>query len=622
MRRLALILLTLTLLLGPTHLRGDPMERPIRYTVSFPDAPHHYVAVEAAIPAEGDTLELAMAVWTPGSYLVREYARHVEDLSAATPEGEPLEATKTAKNRWRLETGGADEVTLTYRLYCREMTVRTNFVDGSFAILNGAPTFITRADALDGAPVPHEVTVVPRPGWSRVISPLPETGSGEHPTFRAPDFDAVVDSPLYAGNATVHTFTVDGAEHRLVNEGEGPLWDGPRSAADVERIVREHLDFWGTRPYEGYTFFNLITEARGGLEHKSSSVLMTSRHATRTRERYRSWLGLVSHEFFHTWNVKRLRPAALGPFDYEDEVYTRSLWAAEGITSYYDDLLVHRAGLIDREEYLESLSERIERLQTTPGRKVQPLARASFDAWIKQYRRDENFVNTAISYYTKGLVVAFLLDAEIRRATDGRHSLDEVMRRAWGEFSDEEGFQPEELSALASEVAGADLSAFFERALETTRELDYRPALDFYGLRFTTDPDEDEGEEDEESEEGEEDELPAGWLGAEARVRKHRLTVTEVRRGTPAYEAGLQVDDEILAVGDHRVPPTGLRKLLKAYRPGEEVSILVARRERLTRVPVTLGEEPDHAWHLRPDPQATPEQRARLDAWLAGPGGE
>lgn len=608
---------------------------PLHHTLHFDDAEHHYVEVETRVTTGGsETVELGMAVWTPGSYLVREFARHVEDFRAAAPDGHPLAWGKSAKNRWRVEAGGAGEVVVSYRLYCREMTVRTNWVDRSFALLNGAPTFMAPVGADGELEIgrPHVVDVVAPPRWQRVISALPRVspearGSGDDGggapearlhRFRAESFDQLVDSPLYLGNGAVHRFEVNGAEHLLVNEGEAAeesVWDGPRSAADVERIVRAHLDLWRVRPYRRYVFFNLLTESRGGLEHKDSTVMMASRWATRNGESYRKWLGLVSHEFFHTWNVKRLRPRALGPFDYEEEVHTESLWIAEGVTSYYDDLLLHRAGLLSREQYLEALSERIEKLQTTPGRLVQRLVDASYDAWIKQYRQDENTVNTAVSYYLKGQMVAWLLDVEIRRRTGDRHSLDDVLRRAWGLYAGERGYAHGELLALASEVAGEDLSAFFHHTLETTEELDYGPALEWLGLRFA-------GTAQGEGERKDEEEAPSAWLGAETEVRDGRLVITEVRRGTPAFAAGLNVEDEILAFGEYRVPPGELGERLDRYRPGEKVSVLLARREELLRLPVTFGEEPaEDRWKLQPDPEASAEQEAHRARWL-GPGPE
>ena len=240
-------------------------------------------------------------------------------------------------------------------------------------------------------------------------------------------------------------FEVDGIPHSLVNEGEGGLWDGLSAARDVEKIVRAHRHMWGFLPYDQYVFFNMITEAGGGLEHKNSTLLMTSRWHYRVRKDYLAWLSLVSHEFFHVWNVKRLRPVELGPFDYENEVYTKNLWTAEGITSYYTELGVRRAGLCTQDEFFERLSSLIERLQTTPGRLVHPLEMASYDAWIKFYRNDENSPNTTISYYTKGAVVAWLLDAKIQAATGGAKSLDDVLRLAYTRYAGEYGFTREDV---------------------------------------------------------------------------------------------------------------------------------------------------------------------------------
>jgi predicted metalloprotease with PDZ domain len=605
---LVLMLAGLTLSLRANSLHGAEMPEPISYTLRFPAPQTHYVEVETRIPTDGQpTIELLMAVWTPGSYLIREYARNVESLAAATETGEPLTAEKTSKNHWRIETHGAPRVVVRYRVYSREMSVRTNFVDSRFALINGAPTFLTRAGA-EGRP--HDVRVVPPPDWEVVVTPLPAApGGGEH-AFRAASFDVLVDSPIYLGNAVVHPFEAGGRSVLLVNEGEdAAIWDGPRSAADAKKIVDEQIAFWGVAPFQRCVFFNLLTEAGGGLEHRDSSVLMSSRWRDRTREGHLDWLGLVSHELFHAWNGKRLRPVELGPFDFEAENYTRSLWEVEGFTTYYGDLLVHRAGFSTRKEYLKELSKTIADLQTTPARKVQPLDEASFDAWIKYYRRDENTANTATSYYTKGAVVAFLLDARIRHATGGRKSLDDALRLAYQRYSGERGYRPEELRHTFEEVAGVDLGAWLARAVDSTEELDYTEALDWYGLRFAE-------SEDEKKKDGESIELPAAWLGADTEVQNGRLVVTVVKRETPAYESGLNVGDEILAIGDYRVPPDGLEARLKNYRPKEKTTLLVARRERLTWLPITFGEKPKPRWKLEPLPNATAEQKAHLDAWL------
>jgi predicted metalloprotease with PDZ domain len=618
---------------------------PLRYTLTFPAPATHYVEVEASIPTGGaPQVELFQPVWTPGSYKVRDYSRHVEELRAESPGGNPLPVTKVRKNRWRIATWGAPRVHLLYRVYGRELTVRTNFVDRDFALINGAPTFLSLAEPSPGRV--HEVAVVLPTGWRDVLTALEPSGNGGPHLFVAPDHDTLIDSPIYAGSAAVYEFEVDGVPHRLANEGEENVWNGPRSAADVERIVRAASRFWGGLPYRRYLFLNLITETSGGLEHRDSTVLMTSRWKARQREPYLEWLGLAAHEHFHAWNVKRLRPAELGPFDYDGECYTRALWVAEGITSYYDDLLVHRAGLSSRDEYLRDLSKSVRAVQKTPGRRVQTLEAASYDTWIKFYQPDENSANSSVSYYTKGAAVAFALDARIRTLSGGARSLDDVMRLAWERFGDG-GFTSADFEALAGEVAGADLTAFFDRALRTTQELDYSEALELFGLRFAAVnalPPRPAQEPEAETEPkgaapvtpvpaavptgdapvgappavpSPPDEKP-GWLGAQTRVDNGRLLVLEVRRGTPAFDAGLSTDDELLAIDDFRVPPDRLAERLKAYRPGDRVTLLVARRERLLRLDAQLGEDPGDGWRLQVDPAATPEQRAQLAAWLAG----
>jgi predicted metalloprotease with PDZ domain len=559
---------------------------PIRYTVSFP-APHtHYAHVRAEVPTSGrDTADVSMAVWTPGSYLVREYSRHVEGVAVESPDGSRLLVEKTAKNRWRITTGGSPVVIVTYSVYGREMSVRTNWIESGFAFLNGAPTFLTLAG---DSSRPHEVTILPAPGWTRSVTSL-DAGPRDH-VYCARDYDTLVDSPILVGNPAVHEFTVDGTPHLLVNEGDPAFFDADRAVKDLEAIVRAHKQFWGALPYERYVYINLITEAGGGLEHGRSSVLMTNRWVTRTRKAYLRWLELASHELFHVWNVKRLRPVELGPFDYEQEVFTPSLWMVEGITDYYGNVLVHRAGLSSPQEFLDSLSDKIEELQTTPGRAVRSVSLASFDAWIKLYRPDENSPNTSISYYTKGTVVAFLLDAAIRRATNSARTLDDVMREAYRLYSGERGFTPAEFRAPTERVAGADLGAFWRSAIEGTGELDYSDALNVFGLRFrpiatpATD-------------------RPRAWLGATTRVDMGRLLISHVRRHTPAFVAGLNVDDELVAIDDVRVRADRLDERLEQYAPGNRVAVLVARRDRMLSIDVTLAAEPAKSWRLEPADQ-------------------
>ena len=602
--------MTLLVALASLSAAGAQPVEPISYTLRFLEPHSHYLEVEAVIPAAGQTeVELMMAVWTPGSYLVREFARNLEDITARTPSGSPLTIDSTRKNRWRVATGGAPSVVLSYRVYSREMSVRTNWVDTDFALINGAPTFITIAGVTAR---PHLVTLELAAGWARSVTALPPASGGRAHSYRAADFDTLIDSPIVAGNPAVYEFTVSGTPHYLVNVGEGGLWDGARAAEDVELIVREQHELWGAVPYDRYVFLNLITESGGGIEHKDSAVLMTSRWQMRDRERYLDWLTLVSHELFHAWNVKRLRPLALGPFDYENEVHTRSLWVAEGLTVYYGALLVHRAGLSSRDEYFAELSDEIRRLQTTPGRLVQTVEQASYDAWIKFYRQNENSRNTTVSYYTKGAVIGFLLDAKIQRATGSARSLDDVMRLAYDRYSGSRGFTPREFRSTVADSLGtdADLDPWFSRVLETVEELEYSEALDWFGLDLALSDSSDSASDDEST---------RAWVGLSTRAHGERLLVTEVRRDTPGFDAGFNVEDEILAVDDYRIPANGWAHHLRLYRAGEEASVLVARRARLLRLRVTFGARPETLWKLGPRSVPTASQNYRVDAWL-GPG--
>jgi predicted metalloprotease with PDZ domain len=600
--KLTHLLLTATLVMIHTTI-ADAQTAPaaIRYTVSFSSPQTHYMEVRAEVPTSGRAdVELMMPVWTPGSYLVREFARHVEDVRAAEPSGRRLDVIKSDKNRWQVTTGGAPTVVVTYKVYAREMSVRTNWVEAGFALLNGAPTFLTLTDL---TPRPHEVTLALPAAWKRSMTALAALPGGDH-RYVAPDYDTLVDSPILAGNPTVYEFSVGGKPHYLVNEGEAGVFDGPRAARDLETVIEEQRRLWGQLPYEKYVILNVLTSvpgqfAGGGLEHKNSTVLMASPWATRTRASYLAWLELASHEIFHVWNVKRLRPVELGPFEYETEVHTRSLWIAEGITEYYALLSVHRAGFSNRDEFLSSLSGLIEEVQTLPGARVQSAELASFDAWIKYYRPDENSANSAMSYYTKGAVLGLLLDARIRKASNGARSLDDVMRAAYAKFSGARGFTPEEFRAVVEQVAGGSVKDFWASAVEGTGDLDYAELLDVHGLRFRPAP-----------------ASARPWLGITTRNDAGRLLVSTVRRDSPGTAAGINVDDEILAIGEFRVRADRWDNRLDQYKAGDRVSLLVARREQLLRLDVTLGPEPPRQWRLEINPEATETQKARLAAWV------
>lgn len=582
---------------------------PVDYTLRFPDALHHYVEVEANLPTDGAAeLEVFMPVWTPGSYLVREYSRNIDRIDATDAAGRNLPLIKIAKNRWRVTTEANARVTLRYRVYGWEINVRSNWIEGGFAMINGAPTYLTVADHFQR---PYHVRVELPAGWAGTYTAL--TPGAEPNTYTAPDFDTLVDSPLLAGSPQVDHFEVDGVPHYLVTLGGAGVWDNARVARNLQQLVKTERDFWGRLPYDRpYYFFNLLTGSRGGLEHKQGLVMTADRWLSRSRAGISSWLSLASHEYFHAWNGKRLRPVELGPFPYEHEAYTHTLWIVEGVTSYYQHILLRRAGFYTQQDYLNALSGTITDVQETPGRLVQSLSAASFDAWIKAYRPDVNSVNTRFAYYSGGAVAAALLDARIRQVTNGAKSLDDVMRAAFARYSGSHGYTEEDFVALLTSVTGTDLAPWYERNIKHAGQFDYQPLLDWYGLRFKVPAKPDKAMLPNGLEPSDQ---PRGWLGVDTRVKNGRVMVTQVRSGTPAYAAGLYPDDELVGLNGFRIennPDT----LLRTYHPGDTVELLVARRDQLLKLPVTLGAEPTESWRLEPNPDATAAQKAHRNAWL------
>ncbi len=574
---------------------------PIRHTIRFPNPETNYAEVEAIVRTDGTpTIELMMAVWTPGSYMVRDYSGKVESEHAEAVDGRPLAMRKSKKNRWMIETSGAAEVRFSYRLYCREMSVRSNWVEADFAIIVGAATFVTRAEPGGGLiDSPHHVRLELPGNWAASHAALPVVDGA----YVAADFDELMDSPILAGNLAQYDFEIDGVPHSLVNLGEGGVWDGPRSAADVEKIARAEIAFWGVTPYQNYSFLNAITESGGGLEHKNSTLVMANRWATSTRDNYLKWLYLISHEFFHAWNVKRLRPVELGPFDYETEVYTTGLWVAEGLTSYYDPLIVRRAGLSTTEEYLKELSREIAALETAPGRLTQALSDSSFDAWIKYYKRNENTNNAVVNYYGKGALVGLLLDVQIRKLTNDQKSLDDVMRAAWERYSGETGFTQAQFRQVINDVAGQDLGGWIAERVDRPGELSYDEFLEWFGLRFAPAK--------------EKSEPAPAWLGIDTRQQDGRLYIASVRRDGPGFAGGINAEDELLAINGYRVTAEGLADRLKAFHPGDELAVMVSRRDQILSLTVTAGEEPgEDRWKLEADPGATEAQQVRLAEWM------
>lgn len=585
---------------------ASAQDSPLQYTLRFPEASGHYAHVDLKVRDVSESqVEFMMPVWTPGSYLVREYARHIDQISAKDASGKSLKIEKVRKNRWKVTTDGSDTVIVSYRLYCREMSVRTNWVEENFAILNGAPTFLT---LVGGAERQHIVMPQLSGKYKQVVSPLPKSDAGAG--YVAKNFDELVDSPMLLGDPQTAEFTVGGKPHWLVNQNGDNYWDVDKAAKDVQKVVAEHQRMWGGVPYPRYVFFNMIVESGGGLEHDNSTVLMTSRWRFRVKKDYKRWLTLVSHEFFHTWNVRRLRPRGLRKYNYETENYTDSLWIAEGITSYYESLALIRCGLMTKSEYIDSLSSDIDGVEKTPGKLVQSLSDSSKDTWIKFYRPDENSRNTRVSYYSKGAVAGFLLDAEIRRATKNQKSLDDVMRIMFKRF-EKDGYLPEDFRAVVDEVAGTEMAGWFKTHIDTASPMEYDNALAWYGLTFGDEKKEKDTDK-EKSEKAEEKKEDKGkpWVGFSGGT-----SVSRVESGSPAAKAGINVGDEIIAVDGYRVSSGSVDSRLRQYKVGDTITVLTSRRQQIFERKLTLAKAPK-SLKLKWVKEPTDLQKASARAWL------
>jgi predicted metalloprotease with PDZ domain len=459
---------------------------PIVYTVKVSKPDSHLADLKAVFPTGGrGAIEIMMAVWSPGFYRLEDYAKRVEDLSATATDGTVLHVEHPEKNRWRVETGGTARVVVNYRLVCRQASVTTNYVGDALGVWNGAATFIT---LVEQARRPHDVRFELPSSWKRTMTALEPSADGLPNHYRADDYDTLVDSPIVAGNPSVHEFEVDGSKHLLVDIGELGRWDGEQAAREIEKLVEENRRLWGSLPFKRYLFLNVFRQGGGGLEHKNSTLLTAAPPRAGYPARNFRWLSFVSHEYFHAFNVKRLRPVELGPFDYEHPPSTTGLWIAEGFTSYYGDLIVVRSGLGTPQDFLAAVSSQIEQLQNSPGRLVQSLEQSSLDVWSSGTSGIGRSRDKKVNYYEKGLIVGFLLDARIQHATAGTKSLDDLMRQAYKLYGGERGFTPEQFRLKAQEIAGADLKEWFRKNISSTEELDYTEALDWFGLRFAPEP--------------------------------------------------------------------------------------------------------------------------------------
>jgi predicted metalloprotease with PDZ domain len=568
----------------------------IQYTVSMSKPATHLLEVEMRMrwTAMPDQAELKMPVWTPGSYLVREYARHVQDFAVKDASGRALAWRKINKNTWQIDSKGAAEIVASYKVYSNELTVRTNELNDEHAFFTPAALLMFPKGQLQA---PSTVKVTPAGNW-KVATGLPAV-SGQTNTFRAANFDVLYDSPFEVSDFIEFSFDVQGKKHRYVITGEGN-YDQKAIARDTAKIVEECYKIFGELPYEDYTFI-VNLRGGGGLEHLNSTALQWQRFGFKPAARYKGFLGLVAHEYFHLWNVKRIRPDALGPFDYENENYTKLLWVAEGATEYYSNVLLRRAGLISDKEFLSARASGFTDLASRPGRFETSLEEASMDAWIKYYRQDENSVNNQISYYDKGEIVNMMLDIVIRTSSNGAKSLDDVMRHLYNEFYKKgRNYTPEDYQKVSEMMAGRSLDDFFSKYVRGEADVDYAAMMAPMGLAVTAT----------QANKG------RAYIGADTAEENGRLTVRTVTVGTPAYEQGINTGDQIVAIDGYRATTQFLQTYLNEKKPGDTVKLTLFRFDKLRDLNFSLGGNTRTEFSITPIDNSTAAQKALYRAYM------
>lgn len=584
---------------------------PIHYGIEVADPHAHLFRVTLTI-AEPEALQVvSLPVWIPGSYLVREFSKNLQKIIARQGR-KTLEATQIDKCSWQIACDPDQPLTLGYEVYAWDNSVRTAWLDAQRGFFNGT-SLCLRAEGQQDRP--HELTLSPGAapaGWEVAtgLTPLKTERRGWG-RYHAADFDELVDCPVELGAFWRGEFQAGGTPHHFVVAGAPPSFDGSRLLADAQRICETAIRFWhaegrptgrtGKPPFKRYLFLlNATDDGYGGLEHRNSTALICGRRdlpraGAKPGEGYTTLLGLISHEYFHSWNVKRLRPAEFARYDYTRENYTELLWFFEGFTSYYDDLLLRRAGLIDDLVYLRLLNKSVNQLQQTPGRLVQSVAQASYDAWVKYYRVDENTPNATVSYYGKGALVALCIDLTLR--AEGPHSLDAVMRGLWQRCA-AGPMREDDLLAVLRELSGRSWGREIQRWVHGTGELPLRELLEQHGVRVHDEPAQ-----------------LAQRLGLRVAESGGAVQIKTVLRGGAAEQAGLAAGDEWLGV------EIGSGKSRSSWRLGklddlllyageqERVHALVARDRRLLTLPLKLPRQ-STTWRL------AAEQREKVQRWL------
>ena len=600
------------------------MATPHRYSIWPKDPAAHLfeVRLTVATPDPGGQV-FALPTWIPGSYMIRDYAKHVVSARAES-DGRDVALRKLDKTRWQAAATDR-ELTLVLDIYAHDESVRGSHLDLTHAFFNGTcvfPAVVGQEDtACDLDIQPPEKPV--GKGW-RVATSMNRKAAEPYGfgSYQATVYAELIDHPVEIGKLSIGEFDVQGIPHAIAIRGETRA-DMRRLCHDLQEICEHHMARLGAPgDLDRYLFLlNAPGTGYGGLEHRWSSALICGRDNLPARgdkgvsDEYRTFLGLVSHEYFHLWNVKRMKPAAFTPYDLSRETHTDLLWVFEGVTSYYDDLALVRSGLISIESYLELLGQTMTRVRRSGGRRRQSVADSSFDAWTKFYKQDANATNAIISYYAKGALIALALDLKLRSETGGEYSLDDVMIAAWARWGESgEGMPEDGFERICAETAGLDLEDFFSATVRGTGELPLEALLMTHGIEYHARRS--EGGKDAGGKPKSDSSLPAVWLGAVLGTSGSTTVFRAVHNGGPAELAGISPGDQLVALDGLRISLAGCEARTRRYHPGDKSEVTVFRGDELMTLRLKWAEAPADTCHLLVDDEADDEVASRRTSWL------
>jgi len=594
-----LIVVIILLLTAFTFAAGQKPEGTMAFTVSMDQPNTHYYHVTFRCEGiKSSRLDFKMPVWTPGYYWIQNFPKNVLNFRAEDGERNILKWEKTTKNMWRVASGNAQRITVNYDVYAFTPSVADPFLDDGRGFISPAGVFMHIEGRLRH---PVTVTVIPYKEWKCISTGLDPVADRPN-TFFAKDFDALYDCPFLLGNQEILTFEARGILHRVAIENPG-TFDREKFLADLKRMVEAGMEIIDDVPYKHYTFL-IMGRGMGGLEHRNSMAVFSggSLYFPEKPDRYKDWLSFLAHEYFHLYNIKSIRPVALGPFDYDKENYTRMLWVSEGITVYYEYLILNRAGLMTREDCLERLRNSITNYENIPGHLFQSVTESSFDTWIQFFNRSENSSNTAISYYDKGCALGLLLDLKIRHETQNKKSLDDVMRTLYRKFfkEKERGFTDGEFRAVCEQTAGCPLPEIFDIYAPTVKDIEYSKYIAYAGLHIDDTLKESQG----------------AYFGVAARERGGNIIVSSVEWDSPAYRAGISAQDTIIAIGNVRRDPQALQEIIKAGKPGDTLKVAISHRNLSREYEIVLGQKRERSFRMTPMTDPDPLQLKILMDWL------